>query len=60
MNARRIKSKKSEKVGPVNIETLIERIKKARALNCDPYDVGIDAAVWKMISWNRAATFGRS
>lgn len=32
----------------VNIDTLIERFKKVRALNCtNPYDVGLDRYVWK-------------
>jgi hypothetical protein len=31
-----------------SIDTLIERFKKIRALNCtDPYDVGLDGYVWK-------------
>lgn len=31
-----------------DVETLIERFKKMRALNCnDPYDVGLDGYVWK-------------
>jgi hypothetical protein len=32
----------------VSIDTLIERFKKIRALNCtNPYDVGLDGYVWK-------------
>jgi hypothetical protein len=32
----------------INIDTLIERFKKIRALNCtNPYDVGLDGYVWK-------------
>lgn len=34
--------------GETNIETLIERFRKMRALNCtDPYDVGLDEYVWQ-------------
>jgi len=38
---------KNEKPCDVNIDTLIERLKKMRALNCSPYDVGLDDIVWR-------------
>lgn len=38
---------REHKKGDVNIDTLIERLKKIRALNCDPHDVGMDEYVWK-------------
>lgn len=32
----------------ITIDTLIERFKKLRALNCtNPYDVGMDGYMWK-------------
>jgi len=32
----------------VSVDTLIERFKKIRALNCtNPYDLGLDGYVWK-------------
>ena len=32
----------------VSIDTLIERFKKMRALNCtNPYDLGMDSYVWE-------------
>lgn len=30
-----------------SINVLIERFRKIRALNCSPYDVGLDGYVWK-------------
>ena len=36
-----------DKQSDLDIETLIERFKKMRALNCNPYDVGVDGYVWK-------------
>jgi len=39
---------KDDKQCEVNIDTLIERFKKIRALNCtNPYDVGLDGYMWK-------------
>jgi hypothetical protein len=39
---------KDDKRCEVNIDTLIERFKKMRALNCtNPYDVGLDGYMWK-------------
>lgn len=35
-----------------NINTLIERFKKVRALNCNPADVGLDCYIWKMFFTN--------
>ena len=32
----------------VSIDTLIERFKKVRALNCNPMDVGLDCYIWNM------------
>ena len=31
----------------VGIDTVIERLKKMRALNCNPSDVGLDGYVWR-------------
>lgn len=33
-----------------DLQGFIERVRKARALNCNPADVGIDSFVWKMLS----------
>jgi len=39
---------KDDKVCDMNINTLIERFRKLRALNCNnPYDVGLDGYMWK-------------
>ncbi|MCM8761144.1 MAG: hypothetical protein NC938_03305 [Candidatus Omnitrophica bacterium] len=42
--ARAGKKAKHQEVG---IDTIIERLKKVRALNCNPSDVGLDSYVWK-------------
>ena len=39
---------KDDKACEMSIDTLIERFKKLRALNCtNPYDVGLDDYMWK-------------
>jgi hypothetical protein len=39
---------KDDKPCEINIDTLIERFKKMRALNCtNPYDLGLDGYMWK-------------
>lgn len=54
MGARYIRFIKKEKVYDANIDALIERVKKMRALNCNPSDIGIDNYVWKRLSLNRS------
>ena len=42
------RKRKEDKQCEINIDTLIERFKKIRALNCvNPYDVGLDGYMWK-------------
>ncbi|OGW83117.1 MAG: hypothetical protein A2987_00095 [Omnitrophica bacterium RIFCSPLOWO2_01_FULL_45_10] len=42
---------KKEKIDTPCMDMFIERIKKIRALNCNPLDVGMDNFVlWKLIS----------
>lgn len=44
-----------------SIDTFIERLKKIRALNCDPSDVGIDNFVLRRITlYGRGTTAPRS
>ena len=39
---------KADKPCEINIDTLIERFKKMRALNCtNPHDLGLDGYMWK-------------
>ena len=45
--------KKEEKLYETSIDTFIERLKKARALNCNPSDIGMDEFVFKRTSNNR-------
>ena len=47
MPTRRARLNKKGKGYQVNIDTLIERFKKSRALNCNPADVGRDCYIWK-------------
>ena len=48
MKNRCVRQVKDDKRCEININTLIERFKKMRALNCtNPYDVGLDGYVWK-------------
>lgn len=46
------KSMKKDKNYQVGIDTLIERFKKVRALNCNPADVGLDCYIWNMFFTN--------
>jgi hypothetical protein len=52
MPNRCIKQVKKERNYQVNIDTLIERYKKVRALNCNPADVGLDCYIWNMFFAN--------
>jgi hypothetical protein len=54
MAAKCLKAVKKDKVYEMNmgIDTLIERLKKMRALNCNPYDIGLDGYVWKNLYCN--------
>ena len=47
MATRYMRSAKKLKTYAVGIDTIIERLKKVRALNCNPSDVGLDGYVWK-------------
>jgi len=52
MPNRCVKSMKKDKNYQVGIDTLIERFKKVRALNCNPADVGLDCYIWNMFFTN--------
>jgi len=53
--ARRTKKRESREV---SVDTLIERFKKIRALNCnDPFDVGLDGYVWRKFMMTTRAHF---
>ena len=49
----RIRTCKRSEINLIDASTLIERLKKVRALNCDPSSVGIDSYVVKRISSNK-------
>jgi hypothetical protein len=50
MSSRNIRIGKRVKLYDVCVDTVVERIKKMRALNCSPSDVGMDSYVWKKLS----------
>lgn len=52
MGSRYIKSNKKTEIYTGNID-IIERLKKVRALNCNPSDVGIDSYELKRLQFNR-------
>ncbi|MBU0605282.1 MAG: hypothetical protein KKH77_03230 [Candidatus Omnitrophica bacterium] len=46
MPNRCVRQVKRDRNYQVNIDTVIERFKKVRALNCNPADVGLDCYIW--------------
>lgn len=44
---RHTKTEKKEEMYDVSINTFIERLKKARALNCNPSYIGIDSYLYR-------------
>lgn len=52
MPNRCVRSMKKDRNYQVSIDTLIERFKKVRALNCNPADVGLDCYIWNMFFAN--------
>lgn len=50
MGVRNIRTGKKVKLYDVCMDTVLERVKKMRALNCNPADVGMDNYVWKKLS----------
>ncbi len=52
MPNRYVRSMKKDRNYQVSIDTLIERFKKVRALNCNPADVGLDCYIWNMFFAN--------
>lgn len=53
MNSRYAKSNKKVEAYPADIIDIIERLKKVRALNCSPSDVGIDSYILKRLPFNK-------
>lgn len=47
MGSRIARLEKKEETYSVNVDSFIERLKKVRALNCDPSDIGMDSFMWK-------------
>lgn len=52
MGSRYLKANKKCEVYTGNIDIFIERLKKVRALNCSPSDVGIDNYGLKRMQFN--------
>lgn len=53
MNSRCSRLNKAESSCETNTELFIERLKKIRALNCNPSDVGINSYILKRLSFNK-------
>lgn len=51
MATRHIRTPKEERVQDICGDAFIERLRKMRALNCKPADIGIDNYVWKKLSF---------
>jgi DNA-directed RNA polymerase subunit N (RpoN/RPB10) len=57
MNPRHIRIAKAERYYNVNMETFIERVRKARALGCNLSYLGIDNHVSRRTFTNRVSVF---
>ena len=55
MATRQVRTNKRVKVHELCEDTFIERIRKMRALNCNPADIGIDNLVWRKFSSGTAS-----
>jgi len=53
MRSRYARTSKKEPTYTASIDTFIERLKKIRALNCNPSDVGMDNYVLKRMCFNK-------
>jgi hypothetical protein len=53
MGARFLRMDKKKIIYPAGMDTLIERLKKMRALNCNPSDVGVDRYILKKMLFNK-------
>jgi len=60
MSSRNHKAEKKMRVYSAGIETFIERLKKIRALNCSPSDVGIDSSAVSKVSFTKRDIFTKS
>lgn len=54
MKSRHVRSDKRGRLYNVSVNTMIERVRKARALSCNPSDVGMDTYVDWMFKYGRA------
>jgi len=54
MGARYMRFIKRQKCCEDSVETLIERVKKMRALNCNPSDIGMNSYVVKRLLSNKS------
>ena len=59
MNSNRTRNEKSERIDEVGIDVFIERLKKARALCCDPSYLGIDKYLHRR-NWHSCASSGNT
>ena len=56
MRSRQIVTKAKEEHHDLSIDSFIERLKKIRALNCNPIDVGMDNYLCKRLFSNRSSS----
>ena len=56
MNSRIRKAEKKEMVDIINMDSFIERLKKARAINCSPLYLGINSDICNRV-FNRVNPF---
>jgi hypothetical protein len=47
-----VKTLRKEKCCETGADTTVERLKKIRALNCNPSDIGLDCYIWKSLFAN--------
>jgi hypothetical protein len=53
MGSKRGSKDREEDMFTTNISTSLERLKKARALHCEPEYIGIDTLILRMIPFTR-------
>ena len=56
MHTKRIRTEKKEETNSAGLDTFIERLKKARAVNCNPAYLGIDSYICNKV-FNRTHLF---
>ena len=58
MSSRRIRTEKKEEAASVGVDTFIERLRKARAVNCSPSYIGMNNYICNRV-FNRLNLFSK-